>query len=334
MMVLLICRVKEDGDPMSKVLMTRILPEPAAALMEEAGCELVVHQPDRAMTRGELLAAVPGCHAVISQMSDAIDSEFFDAAGPQLRVVANYAVGYNNIDVNEATRRGVRICNTPGVLTEATADIAWALLLAVTRRLIEGDQMVRGGRFDGWAPQMLLGGDLVGRNLFIVGAGRIGSAVARRAVGWQMRITYFSRTANRELEDSLGAQRVDLDDGLAAADFVSLHVPLTPQTHHLIDARRLALMKRTAYLVNTARGPVVDESALVEALREGHIAGAGLDVYEEEPQLAPGLAELPNVVLLPHLGSATTQTRRNMAELTAKNILAGLAEVEPPHAVN
>ncbi|MEX0741243.1 MAG: D-glycerate dehydrogenase, partial [Phycisphaeraceae bacterium] len=289
---------------------------------------------DAPLARAELLEHIAGVEGVLTQLHDKVDAELMEAAGAQLRVIANYAVGFNNIDVDEATRRGIVVCNTPGVLSDATADIAWTLILGTARRAIEGDQMMRAGEFHGWGPNMLLGGDLVGKTLVIVGAGRIGFEVARRSLGWRMRILYVARSAHEDFETELGAERVSLDEALAQADYVSLHVPITDETHHLINADRLAMMKPTAYLINTARGPVVDEAALVTALQNHQIAGAGLDVYEAEPKMTPGLAECPNTLLLPHLGSATHETRDAMSALTARNLLAVLQGAQPPHAVN
>ncbi len=286
------------------------------------------------MSRQELLASVRGCAGVLTQLADRVDAELMEAAGPALAVVSNFAVGYNNIDVAEATRRGIMVCNTPGVLTEATADIAWLLLMGVARRVYEGDRLMRSGEPWNWSPTFMLGADIVGKTLAIIGGGRIGLAVGRRAKAWDMKILYVARHRHDDFESQLGAVRVELDAALAQADFVSLHVPLSDETRHLIDARRLGLMKKTAYLINTSRGPVVDEKALVAALKNSTIAGAGLDVYEEEPRMAEGLSDCPNALLLPHLGSATRQTRSAMAERAARNLLDALAGLKPAHCVN
>ncbi|HET7558428.1 MAG TPA: D-glycerate dehydrogenase, partial [Limnochordia bacterium] len=256
------------------------------------------------------------------------------AAAPALRIVSNYAVGYDNIDVPAATRRGIAVTNTPGVLTAATADLTWALILATTRRVVEADAFMRAGRYTSWDPLLLLGGDLAGRRLGIVGFGRIGQAVAQRARGFELEVVFTSRSPKPEAAARLGARQVELDELLASSDIVSLHCALTAETRHLIDARRIAMMKPSAYLINTARGPVVHEADLVAALRSDQIAGAGLDVYEAEPLMSPGLAELPNVVVVPHIGSATHETRTKMADIAVDNILALFAGRRPAHLVD
>jgi glyoxylate reductase len=263
-----------------------------------------------------------------------VDAELLDAAGPRLRVVSNVAVGYNNIDVPACTERGVRVTNTPGVLTDATADIAMALILMVTRRLGEGERVIRSRTPWQWGMFYMLGTGLQGRRLGIVGMGQIGAATARRARSFGMEIAYTKRTPlDGPMAAELGAVHVGLDELLATSDVVSLHCPYSPETHHLIDAARLSSMRRSAYLVNTARGPVVDEAALVDALRAGTIAGAGLDVFEREPEVHEGLLGLDNAVLIPHLGSATVETRTAMADLAATNCLAVLDGREPPNPV-
>jgi glyoxylate reductase len=244
-------------------------------------------------------------------------------------------VGFNNIDVKAATERRILVTNTPGVLTETTADLAWALLMATARRVVEADRFVRRGNYKGWGPMLLLGGDVYGKTLGLVGMGRIGCAMARRAIGFNMRVLY--NDVNRLSEDEEQAMSVtyaDFDVVLRESDFVSLHVPLVPSTRHLIGARELSLMKPTSYLINTSRGPVVDEKALVEALRCRGIAGAGLDVYENEPEMAPGLAQLENAVLLPHIASASVDSRTKMGTMAARNLIAGLAGKLPLNCVN
>lgn len=318
---------------MKSVYVTRIIPQAGVERLRQAGVRVDVNPHDRASSREELLAGVRGQDGVLCLLTERIDGEVFDAAGPQCRIFANMAVGYNNIDIAEASRRGILITNTPGVLTETTADLAWALMLATARRVVESDRYFRTGNWEGWGPLQFLGHDLHGATLGIVGAGRIGTAVARRAVGFDMRVLYTARSEKPEMA-ALGGRRVELDELLRNSDFVSLHVPLSEETRHLIGARELALMKPSSYLVNTARGPVVDEPALVEALRERRIAGAGLDVYEDEPRPAAGLVELSNVVCLPHLGSATEATRARMAVMAAENLLAVLGGKRPAHGVN
>jgi glyoxylate reductase len=307
------------------VFVTRPLPEPGVAPLAAAGFDVRTNREDRPLSRTELLDGARDADAIVTTLSDRIDADLLDAA-PRLKVVANYAVGFDNVDVAEARRRGVEVTTTPDVLSEATADLAWALLLAAARRLGEGERLVRAGEWKGPAPTQLLGQPVGGRTLGIVGMGAIGRAVARRARGFSMPVVYFNR--NRvpvEVEQELGARFVALDELLSTADYVSLHAPLNDQSRHLIDAAALARMKPTAVLVNTARGALVDEVELVRALRERTIAAAGLDVYEREPLLADGLAQLDNVVLSPHVGSATTDTRGAMVRLCIDNVVAVLA---------
>ena len=275
------------------------------------------------MPRPELLARLHNCDGVIVTGSDRVDAEFLDAA-PKLKVVSCFAVGYDNVDVPEATRRHIVVTNTPDVLTDACADLTWALILAVARRIIEGDRLARLGEWRGWAPTQLRGVEIAGKTLGIVGAGRIGTAVAKRAAGFSMRVIFFSRRSPRE----------KFVEVLRESDFVSVHVPLTAETRHMFGEAEFRKMKPTAYFINMARGPVHDEAALVRALREGWIAGAGLDVYEHEPKIAPELVQLPNTVLLPHLGSATVETRRRMAMLAAENLVAVLTGKACPNVVN
>lgn len=302
---------------------TNELPEPALALLREAG-ELRATEARTALPREQLLAHVAGADAVLTLLFDRVDDEFLEAAGPQLRCVANVAVGFDNVDLEAAARHGVLVSNTPGVLDDATADLTMALILATTRRLGEGERLLRSGRPWSWGMGFMLGTDLRGKQLGIVGLGNIGARVAQRARAFGMRIAYHSRNpAPAEVVAELEAERLDLEPLLESSDVVSLHCPLTAETRHLIGAGELALMKPGAALINTARGPVVDEAALVEALRDGRVV-AGLDVYEREPELEPGLTELENVVLSPHLGSATVETRTAMAELAARNAIAAV----------
>jgi len=271
---------------------------------------------------------------LVCLLTDTIDEEILNAA-PSLKVVSNVAVGYNNIDVAACTRRGVVVTNTPGVLTETTADFTWALLLAVARRVVEGDRYVRSGQFKEWQLLFLLGTDVHGKTLGILGFGRIGQAVARRARGFGMRLLYYDpQRVDRVVEDELGARYVDKAALLRESDFLTIHALLTPETHHLIGANELRAMKPTAFLINAARGPIVHEEALVQALREGWIAGAGLDVYEEEPTVHPGLLEAKNAVLAPHIASASRETRTKMALMAVENCLAVLEGRIPPNPVN
>ncbi|MGW1676363.1 2-hydroxyacid dehydrogenase [Saccharopolyspora sp. NPDC002376] len=312
-----------------RIVVTRTVPESAVELLREVG-DVQVCSQDRPLSAPELREAVRGAHAVVTMLHDRVDAELVAAAGDQLQVVANVAVGYDNIDVPAVTDRGVTVTNTPGVLADATADLTLGLLLMVTRRLGEGERLLRAREPWTFHLGFMLGTGLQGKTLGIVGLGGIGQAVARRARAFGMNIAYAGRRrASAEVEAELDARHLPMDELLRTADVVSLHCPLTEQTRHLIDGKALAAMKPTAFLINTSRGPVVDEKALAEALREGEIAGAGLDVFEHEPEVEPGLLELDNVVVVPHLGSATVETRTAMAELAARNVAAVLAGDEP-----
>lgn len=291
-----------------------------------------VYQGDSPPPRETILKGVEGREALVCLLTDTIDREVMEA-GP-LRLIANYAAGYNNIDLRAATELGIVVTNTPGVLAETTADLTWALLLAAARRVVEGDRFMREGRFRGWAPTLLLGVDVHGKTLGVVGAGSIGSAVMRRAKGFGMRILYHSRSRKPHLEEELGAEWVPLHTLLKESDFVSLHVPLTEETYHLIGRRELEMMKEGAVLVNAARGPVVDEEALVEALKEGRIFSAALDVYEREPEVHPGLLKMDNVVLAPHIGSASFATRARMASMVADVLDDFFSGKVPKNVVN
>lgn len=282
--------------------------------------------------RPDLLAGIRNAEFAICTLTEQVDEDIL-AAAPRLRAIANYAVGYNNIDITAARARGIVVTNTPDVLTDATADLTWALLLAAARRVVEGDRLVRGGGWSGWEPTQLLGVEVSGKTLGIVGMGRIGRAVARRADGFGMEVLYSRRTDGASRPPDAPGRQVPLADLLARSDFVSLHVPLLPDTHHLIGAAEFARMRPSAILLNTSRGPVVDEAALVEALRDGRLAGAGLDVYEREPEIQPGLREIPQVVLLPHLGSATLATRVRMGMLCVENVVAVLEDRPAPNRV-
>jgi lactate dehydrogenase-like 2-hydroxyacid dehydrogenase len=313
------------------IYLSRRLTPPAMAAAEEIGVRLVVHDdPDRPPSRDQLLHDVQGASALITLLTDRIDGEVLDAAGDQLRIVANVAVGYDNVDVAAARARGVAVTNTPGVLDQASADCAFALILATARRIVEADRFMRTGTDWIWGPQSFVGLDVSrGATLGIVGLGRIGMAVARRAAAFDMRILATGSRASSEEAAGYGVEPAELQRVLEESDVVSLHCPLTPDTHHLIGAEQLAAMKPTAVLINTARGPVVDEAALVHALENGVIAAAGLDVYEEEPRLHTGLRSLENVVLLPHIASAGRATRDAMGKLAVDNVRAVLAGEGP-----
>ncbi len=322
---------------MPRIFVTRRIPERGLRLLYDAfGEENVSVAPQEdAMERAALLEAVRGIDGLLSILTETIDGEVLDAAGPQLQIVANYAVGYNNIDVAAATQRRVAVTNTPGVLTETTADLAWALLMAAARRLGESERLLRAGRWAGWGPMLFLGVDVHGKTLGIFGMGRIGQAMARRASGFDMRVLYTDAARlSAEQEAALNATYVDKATLLAESDFVSIHCPLTPETRHAFGAAEFTAMKKTAVLVNSARGPVVDEAALARALQDGEIFAAGLDVFEDEPQIHPDLLDCQNAVLIPHLGSASQETRSRMAEIAATNIIARLNGRTPPNCVN
>ena len=313
----------------ARIVVTRRIPEPAVELLSATG-DVWVSPHDRPLTTDELHEAVAGADTVVTLLHDRVDDAFLDAAGPWLRVVANVAVGYDNVDVPACARRGVVVTNTPGVLTEATADLAFALILMATRRLGEGERLIRAQTPWSWSMFFMLGSGIQGKTLGIVGLGKIGQATARRARAFGMEIAYAGRRrAHAELEGQLEARFLSFEELLGAADVVSLHCPLSAETHHLIDAAALDRMKPTACLINTTRGPVVDEAALAAALRSGAIAGAGLDVFEREPEVHPDLLDLENVVLIPHLGSATVETRTAMGVLAARNVVAVLAGEAP-----
>jgi glyoxylate reductase len=322
----------------SHFLVTTAIPEPGLQLLRDAGQVTVLAEPPDYGTLAALSAS-GDFDVVLTQLRDRMDAPLLAAA--RVRGVSNFAVGYNNIDVDAATRHGIMVGNTPGVLTDATADIAMLLILGTARRVVEADRLVRDGRFHGWEPELLLGRDVSGAVLGLAGFGRIARATARRALGFGMEVLFAPRPpGDRHVsDDELGGfagkvRQVPWNELVQRSDFLSLHVPLTDQTRHLVDGDVLQSMKPGAILINTARGPVVHEAALVEALRSGTIAGAGLDVFEDEPQLAPGLAALPNTVLLPHVGSATVPVRNEMARLSALNAVAIAEGRLPPHAVN
>jgi glyoxylate reductase len=314
-----------------KVLVTREIPEAGLRPLEAYDLTVLSEAPP---ARDELLEAAEGAVGVLSNVTEKMDAEFMDAAGSGLKVIANMAVGYDNVDVEAAEERGIVVTNTPGVLDETTADTAFMLLLAAARRLGESERILRAGDWEWWGPKLFVGVDVWGKTLGIVGMGRIGQAVARRARGFGMEILYHNRSRNEDAERELDAHYADLDELLETADFVSVHTPLTEETRHLIGPEELDKMKPAAVLVNTSRGPVVDEGALADALADGRIFAAGLDVYEEEPNVHPKLLELENAVLAPHIGSGSQETRDRMAVLAAENIVAVLSGGEPKTPVS
>lgn len=317
---------------LGKVFITRpIFDETVAILRKETN--LQGNFDDRVLSKSELMDSLGEVDGVITLVTDAVDREVLHAA-PRLRVVANFGVGVNNVDLKAATELGIMVTNTPGVLTETTADLAWALLMAAARRIAESDRFVRSRSFHAWGPTMMLGHDVFGKTMGLIGFGRIGQAVARRARGFGMRILFCAAGPHEDMVKHLGVVPASLEDIYRQSDFISLHVPLVSNTHHLLDDHAFAAMKSNCIVVNTSRGPVVDEKALVRALKAGKIAGAALDVFENEPQIEPELFEMQNVVLAPHIGSASYETRYKMSSMTAENLLAVLKGLRPPNLVN
>ncbi len=321
---------------MPKIFVTRKILESGIKKLLDKGYEVDISKKNGVLTKEELIWALreKEYDAVLCLLTDTIDGDVFDAA-PKAKIFSNYAVGFNNIDLETAKKRGLMISNTPGVLTDTVAEHTFAMMMAIACRLVEGDRMMRGGKYAGWEPELLLGTDLKGKTLGILGAGRIGAGVARHAaLGFKMKVLYYDVSRNSELEEKYDAVFCQTpEEVLKGSDFVSIHVPLLPSTTHLINKERLAMMKKTAYLVNTSRGPVIDEAALVDALRNKTIKGAALDVFENEPTLAVGLIDLPNVLLTPHIASATEETRSQMSEMAALNIIEALEGRIPPNLV-
>ena len=315
-----------------KVFLTRRIPEDGIRILKKENLEVEIFPEDRMPTKEEIIQGIKDADALISLLTDRIDREIIDSA-PRLKVIGNYAVGYNNIDVEYAKKKGIVVVNTPGVLTDATADLAFSLLLAAARRVVEGDRFVRDKKFKGWAPMLLLGKDVWGATIGIIGAGRIGQAVGRRAKGFNMRILYWSRRRKKEFEEKVGAIFVPLETLLRESDYITLHVPLTSETYHLLGEREFAMMKDGAILINTARGEVVDERAMIKALKSRKLFAAALDVFYGEPNVNPELLSLPNVVLTPHIGSATETTRRKMAEMVCEDVVRVLRGEEPVNRV-
>ncbi len=313
-----------------KVFVTRRIPEVGINMLRDAGLEVAVRESKLPPSTEELKEGVKDADALICLLTDKITADVMDAATKPLRIISNYAVGYDNIDIKAANRRSILVTNTPGVLTDATAELAWALLFAVARRIVEADNFARAGKFKGWHPTLLLGFELKGKTLGIIGAGRIGTAMAMKSAGFQMDVVYYSRHKNELLEEKLSARKLPLEELLRTSDFVSLHVPLTQDTYHLIGERELELMKPTAVLINTSRGAVIDEKALIRALQSRKIAGAGLDVFENEPEIPDELKALDNVVITPHIGSATHRARESMAIMAAQAVIDTLVRNRIP----
>lgn len=315
------------------ILVTRKLPEPALQKLK-ANCQADINYEDIPLSKEELIRRVADKDGLATLLTDKIDRHIIDA-GRKLKVISNVAVGYDNIDHRYARQKNIYVTNTPEVLTDATADLTWALILSVVRSIVPADKFTRQGKFKEWQFFLFLGSDLKGKRLGIIGLGRIGKGVARRASGFEMEVVYYNvRRANRELEESLGVIYLPFDQLLKTSDIITLHLPLTPQTHHLIDQREFQLMKPGSYLINASRGPVVNEKALVEALKSKRIAGAGLDVYENEPHIEPELLAMDNVVLLPHIGSAALETRTKMAMIAVENVLQGVYGKKPTNSVD
>lgn len=319
---------------MPKIYITRMIPEAGIKILKDKGYEVVVNPEDRVLAKEELIAALKGqsYDALFCLLTDRIDGEVMDSFGPQLKVVANMAVGFDNIDTLEAKKRGIMITNTPGVLTDTVAEHTFALMLAAAHRIAEADKFTKALKYQSWAPMLMLGNDLSGKILGVVGLGRIGSRVVHHAVhGFEMKVLYYDVKRNEEFEKEFAATYLPLDDLLKQSDFISIHVPLLDSTRHLINAENLKLMKPSAYLVNTSRGPVIDEAALAYALKNKVIRGAALDVFEFEPQITPELLLIDNVILTPHIASATEETRSKMSTLAAENIIEALEGRTPPN---
>ena len=315
---------------MPKIYITRIIPESGVKILKDKGYEIVVNPEDRVLTKEELINSLKGQNydALFCLLTDKIDGEVMDAFGPQLKIIANMAVGFDNIDIEEVKKRGIMVTNTPDVLTDTVAEHTFALMLAIAHRIVEADKFTRAGKYNGWAPMLLLGGDLSGKTLGVVGLGRIGSRVAYHAAkGFGMKVLYYDIKRNEEFS----ATYTSLEDLLKQSDFVSIHVPFLESAHHLINAENLKLMKPTAYLINTSRGPIIDEAALAEALSNKIIKGAALDVFEFEPKITPELLKLDNIILTPHIASATEETRSKMSALAATNIIEALEGRTPPN---
>ena len=315
-----------------KIFVTRRIPEPGLELLRNE-FDLEINPYNRVLSKDEIIKGLKGKDGLLCLLTDQIDGDVIKSES-NLKMIASYAVGYNNIDVGTATSLKIPVSNTPGVLTDATAEMAWALLFSASRRIVEADKYSREGRFKGWDPMLMHGQDVSGKTLGIIGAGRIGAAMALKSQGFNMNVLYYSSKNNKALEEKLKAKKVELDDLIRESDFITLHVPLNDSTFHLIDEKKLKMMKKTAVIVNTSRGSVIDEKALVKALKNKWIFAAGLDVYEHEPEISEELLSLDNVILQPHSASATTSSRTNMALIAAENMIDGLKGKKPRNCVN
>lgn len=315
-----------------KIFVTRKIPEPGLKLLRKH-FELEINPHNRVLSKKEIIKGLRGKDGLLCLLTDEIDKDVIESE-PNLRMIASYAVGYDNIDVKTATKLEIPVSNTPGVLTEATAEMAWALLFSVSRRIVEADKFTRMGRFNGWDPMLMHGQDVSGKTLGLIGAGRIGTSMALKSKGFDMKVLYFNSKTNKTLEEKLNAKKVELEELIKQSDFITLHVPLNNSTYHLIDEKRLKMMKKTAILINTSRGPVIDEKALIRALENNWIFGAGLDVYENEPEISKELLKLDNVILQPHSASATSSSRNNMSIIAAENMIDGLNGRKPKNCVN
>ena len=309
---------------MKKVSITYKIPEAGIKILKEK-FEVWINPKENLLTKQEIKSLAKTSDAMITMLADNIDKEILEEGKNKLKIIANYAVGYNNIDVEKAKELGIYVTNTPGVLTETTADLTWALILSIARRIVESDKFTREGKFEGWKPELFLGSDVYGKTLGIIGFGNIGQAVAKRALGFNMKVLYTQRhRVSSQIENNLNASYVNLKELLESSDYISLHVPLTKETFHLLNEEKLSLVKRNSFLINTSRGAVIDEKILYEKLKNKEIAGAALDVYENEPQITTGLVKLDNVVLTPHIGSATFETRSKMSVMVAQDIITAL----------
>jgi glyoxylate reductase len=315
-----------------KIFVSRNIPQAGIDLLKQH-FEVDINPHNRVLTKKEIMQGIKGKDGLVCLLTDTIDREVIEYE-PNLKMIANYAVGYDNIDIQAATDNNIMVSNTPGVLTDATAEMAWALLFSAARRIIQGDSYTRAGKFQGWDPMLLHGVEISNQTLAVIGAGRIGTAVAEKSKGFNMNILYVDQSVNTHLEKNLNAKKVDINQALKSADFISLHVPLNKNTRYLIGAKEFDLMKKTAVLINTSRGPVIDEQALISALKEKKIFAAGLDVYEHEPKISDELKTLDNVILQPHSASATTTARTKMASIAAQNMIAGLQGQLPPNCIN